>query len=82
MARPNWTHKLTEPIEDTEGKVLNTLADARAYLLAQPNWRQNRTNWQHLGGLLLEAAKSGDTAAATEQIETALFVDARLKLKQ
>jgi hypothetical protein len=35
MARPNWTHKLTEPIEDTEGKVLSTLADALSLLRLQ-----------------------------------------------
>lgn len=35
--RPNWSPKLTEAIEDIDGKVLSTLAETWAYVLAHKN---------------------------------------------
>jgi hypothetical protein len=58
-----------------------TLADARAYILSLPEGEQLENRWQHAAKLLLEACETGDADAATQQVEFALFMGARLALQ-
>jgi hypothetical protein len=54
---------------------LCTVRDVSAYMLALPESRQLRAQWQAACALLLAAA---DVAALSQQVELALFYDAKL----
>lgn len=43
---PNWRKKLTRPVETTSGDRFETLHDARAYVLKQPE----RNEWHSAAG--------------------------------
>jgi hypothetical protein len=66
---------LSRPLPTKDGGELRTVADARAYMLALAPNRELRTQWQHACALLLAQTA---VAALTDQIELALFYDARL----
>ncbi len=77
--RPSYLKtKLSRPIPTIDRGALRTVADARAYMLELSPQRERRPQWQAACALLLTQA---DVAALTDQIELALFYDAKLDLK-
>jgi hypothetical protein len=56
-----WTRDLSAPIELKDGRTLITLADASALMQSLPANRQRREHWLYAGGLLKEAASSGNS---------------------
>lgn len=60
--------------------ALILLADARDYVLGMSEDRQLRRAWQQAARLMMDAAAGGSIEAATDQIELALFFDAKLML--
>jgi hypothetical protein len=74
----NWNRKLTRPLYTRDAHTIRTLADAREYALSLPAGHSLRQQWQRAAELMLEAASGGSVAAASEQIERALFLDMRL----
>ena len=78
MASKGWLAKLSHPIALKDGTRLATLADARAFILNEPEHIQERFSWQRAAEALIRAADSGDEIeAATEKVEDALFLEAR-----
>ena len=63
-------------------RTLNTLADARRYMLALKEGRERRDYWQSAAKLLLEAAEGGSAEGVTKQITLALLIDGTLSLKR
>ena len=56
--------------------TLHTLADARAFILNEPQQIQERPTWRQTAQLLIEAAEDGRRIeVATKQIELALFLE-------
>ena len=51
-----WSRRFDRPIILPNGKKLETLDDARAYILALPKSKQAATEWQTAAGELLKAA--------------------------
>jgi hypothetical protein len=76
---PGWSTKLTRPVAIKGGPVLRTLGDARAFMIDRlPAEDQDRNSWQRTAELLLAAAEgSAEIEAATQQLERALFLQAR-----
>jgi hypothetical protein len=73
-----WSAKLARPIVLREGTEPITLADVRAFILAEPEHIQSRNSWQRAAELLMKAADGGDDIeAATRKVEDALFLEAR-----
>jgi hypothetical protein len=66
-----WAAKLSRPIVLKDGTPVATLADARSFILRQPNHIQERRAWQRA------AEHGGDIEAATARIELALLLEAR-----
>ena len=62
--KANWSTRLTRSIVLKDDTKLETLADARAFILGQPAHIQQRQSWQR-------------AAELTKQIELALFLEAR-----
>jgi hypothetical protein len=61
-----------------DGTKLQTLADARAFILGHPAHIQQRQSWQRAAELMIAAAEKGERLEdATRQIELALFLEAR-----
>ncbi len=75
-----WATPLTRAIGVKDGPELRTLADARTYVVALPKDDADRNAWQNAVARMLEAAEGGSADAATEAIEGALFLQARLRL--
>lgn len=75
----DWSLKLSRPLKPRDGAPIRTLADARSYVLAMDRWRQDKQAWEMATELMIEAAAGGSIAAATDQIETALFLEAKLE---
>lgn len=77
---PDWNRPLTRPVQVRDGPTLTTLAQARAFILKQPE----RPPWPNCAGVFLNAANTGskgDILTATQALEDALFIDGlRLKL--
>ena len=63
------------PLPTTDGGVLRTIGDARAYMVALPKTRWLRNHWQRAGQLILEEAGA---AAVNKQVHLALFTDGKL----
>ena len=60
MSKPGWQSKLSRPISLKTGTKLETLADARAFILDMlPESDHDRSSWQHATELLIEAAERG-----------------------
>jgi hypothetical protein len=73
-----WSAKLSWPFVLKDGAKLETLRDARAFILAQPAYIQDRGAWQRAAELMMAAAEDGEGLEdATKQIELALFLEAR-----
>jgi hypothetical protein len=68
-----------------DGTALHTLAGARDMILRSvPELKQRRPAWQSAAGKLMAAVESGalaDIEAATTQVELALLLDGRLRLR-
>ncbi len=77
-----WSRKLAHPVRQAEPRTLNTLTDARPYMLSLKHGRERREYWQHAAKLLLEAAEGGSVEVATKQIMLALLIDGTLDLKR
>ena len=61
-----------------DGTRLDTLHEARAYIIALPEGQQLRNAWQKAAELLMVAATSRESiAAATKQIVLALFIEGK-----
>jgi hypothetical protein len=58
----NWQHQLVHPIQDRKGKTLNTLHDARAYVLKLGDGVGARQHWKRAIELMLVAADDGERA--------------------
>jgi hypothetical protein len=52
-----WSRKLIPPLVLKDGRVLETLSDARDAILGLPEGRQREPYWQHAASLLLYAAE-------------------------
>jgi hypothetical protein len=78
LLRPEYlSQKLDRPLPTKDGGTLRTVLDARAYMLALSKDRELRQRWQRACELLLAEA---DVGALSNQIELALFYDAKLVL--
>jgi hypothetical protein len=74
VLRPAYpSKKLTRPLPTKDGGTLRTVKDA--YMLALSKQRETRAQWQRAAELLLAQA---DVADLSEQVELALFYDAKL----
>ena len=61
-----------------DGTRLDTLHEARAYIIALPEGHQLRNAWQKAAELLMFAAANRDGIAdASKQIELALFIEGK-----
>jgi hypothetical protein len=78
----NWSRLLPHPIGYTKPRrgTIETLHDARTYMLALKGGRERRQHWQYATRLLMEAADGGGVEAAAAQIELALVIDGALAL--
>jgi hypothetical protein len=73
-----WCAPLSRPIQVKAGPKLETLADVRDFILAEPGHVQERPSWQLAAAALLEAAEGReDVGVATYRAENALFLQAR-----
>jgi hypothetical protein len=81
---PGWSSKLTRPVAIKGGPVLRTLGDVRDYVIDRlPPEDQDRESWQRTVELLLAAADgSVGIEVVTQQIERALFLQARWVLPE
>jgi hypothetical protein len=80
--RALWSAKLKRPITLKDGTALRSLADVRRFSLNEPEHVQERRAWQRATELLLHVAEdASQIEAATRQVELALFIEARLKLR-
>jgi hypothetical protein len=80
-----YSVRLPKPLPVKDHEPLQTLADARVYILALPEAVASQSAWQAAARLLMEAAAEPDTVrigAAARQIERALFVSYRLDLSK
>jgi hypothetical protein len=71
-----WSAKLTRSIVLMGGTRLVTLGDVRAFIMKEPKHIRERGSWQHAAELMI-AERGGSIEAATNQIEDALFLEAR-----
>jgi hypothetical protein len=69
--------KLSRPLPIKGGRVLHTVGQARAYMLALPEARALRAHWQHARAILLAETNVFDL---TRQLHLALFMDGLLDL--
>ena len=74
-----WSSKLTRPVAIRGGPILRTLNDVRAFLIDRlPPEDRDRQSWQLTVELLLAAADgSAEIEVATQQLERALFLQAK-----
>jgi hypothetical protein len=78
-----WSAGLTRSVALKDGSTLRTLADARAFILREPQQIQERQTWQQAAQLLMEGAEDGrGIEVATKQVELALFLEGRLALRR
>ena len=76
--RTRWSTRLSEPLKTKDGGTLLTLADARRYVLAMKDGRENRSEWVAAIRLMMEVAEgAGDMHAVTQQLKSALMADAQ-----
>src|SRR6516165_3381417 len=80
-----WSSRLHHRIRLADGRVLRSLNDVRAMVLALPGEDQCLVKWQRLADLLMHAAHANNlalTAVLTAQVEETLrrppFTTARL----
>jgi hypothetical protein len=77
-----WPLKFPEPIILKDGRVLKSVADARAFMLALPERRQMASHWQYAAELLWRAAAPRSSKEATlhawAQLRRALIAEGML----
>jgi hypothetical protein len=79
-ASQGWSAKLARPIVLRDNMTLETLADARAFVVAISD-SKGRDAWQSVAAALLRAAKDSHLIeAATSDLELTLLVQGLLKL--
>jgi hypothetical protein len=66
------------PLPTKEGRVLRTIGDVRAYMLALSKERECRDHWKHAYRLLVGGAGA---AALTQQVNLALSGDGQLDVE-
>jgi hypothetical protein len=72
----NWQLKLSHSVVPIRGEPMDTLADARAYILSLPPGTKNQDDWQRAADLLMTAVSSSsetDIEQATFQLERAML---------
>jgi hypothetical protein len=74
-----WSASLARPVAIRNGPILRTLNDARTFMIDHlPAEDHDRNSWQRAAELLLAAADgSAEIEAATQQLERALFLEAK-----
>jgi len=73
-----WSARLARPIVLKDGTRLVTLGDVRMFILKQSKHIQDRSSWHQAAELVILAAEHGGSIdAATDQVEDALFLEAR-----
>jgi hypothetical protein len=60
-----WRDKFPAPIMLKDGRVIVTLADARALISTLPQRHQRNEHWQYAAGLLMDSAASGGSLRKT-----------------
>jgi hypothetical protein len=72
-----WSRKLIPPLVLKDGRVLETLSDAREMILGLAEGRQCAPYWQHAAELLLYAAEIEKEAIddVRAQLNRALYSD-------
>jgi hypothetical protein len=76
MTSPDWDRKLSRVVAPIRGEPIQTLDDARAFILALSPGVKHQDDWERAAHLLTVAAesKSGiDIEQATFQLERALL---------
>ena len=71
------SQKLTRPMPTKDGGTMRTIRDAREYMLALPERRALRQQWQVATELILDQA---NIPALSRQIEVALLYEAKLDI--
>ena len=70
-----WNLPLDRPIEIEHGdQWLATLGDVGTFILALPDTLKRQHSWQAATEIVLEAARSGDTAPVTIAVHMALML--------
>ncbi len=69
------------PVLPSAGRPIETLADARAFILGLGD-RASRNEWQYAIARLLECEQTGSCYAAREALVKALFLNLMLDLDQ
>ena len=73
-----WSARLARPIVLKDGTRLVTLGDVRMFILKQSEHIQDRSSWHQAAELVILAAEHGGSIdAVTDQVEDALFLEAR-----
>ena len=73
-----WSARLARPIVLEDGTRLVTLGDVRMFILKQSKHIQDRSSWHQAAELVILAAEHGGSIdAVTDQVEDALFLEAR-----
>jgi len=74
-----WARELPTSIGLSDGRRLNTLADARDLILGLTERRQANDHWQYVSELLMKGARGGateqDLAGAAAQLKMALVAE-------
>jgi hypothetical protein len=83
LPRANWKRRFPEPLYPRDYEPLETLADAKAYLLKLPDSVAQRNEWQNAARKLMEAAEGKVlVASARSVVHNALVVSLRLAFAQ
>lgn len=78
-----WNRKFWAPIHPRAGKPIQTLAHARAFLLALPRSSGERAEWQRAVEAVMAAAEGKESLdTAREKLTNALFLNAMLDMEK
>jgi hypothetical protein len=79
MSSPAYlSQKLTRPIPTKDGRTLRTIREVRDYVLALPERRALREQWQMAAKMIIE---HGSVPALSRQVELTLFYEAKLDVR-
>jgi hypothetical protein len=73
---PDWDRKLSRSVVPNRAEPMQTLANARSYILALPPGIRHQDDWQRTSHFLMAATASGkgiDIEQATFQLERSLL---------
>jgi hypothetical protein len=65
MAKPDWSRKLSQPVDLGGRKPVRSLADVRKHLMQLPEERHAWPAVQHIARLILAAAEGKDVGDIT-----------------